>query len=256
MSRHRGTVSGDATYADIEALPEHVVGEILNGELAVSPRPRLRHALAGSVLGAVVMGPFQLGTGGPGGWIILFEPELHFGKHVLVPDLAAWRRERLPELPDEAFLTLAPDWVCEILSPSTARHDRIRKLAIYAREGVRHAWLVDPDAQSLEVYELRDGLWSLIGAHEGEEVVRAMPFDAIELPLNVLLRIIADACAALHAAHELPRSRRVCGRVVSRHLRQLTVPRPEYWPTDRRHRPEQRPPARSLQARRLPPLRL
>lgn len=186
MSTRRGSSSGAATYADIEVLPEHVVGEIIDGELVVSPRPRLRHASSTSSLTSLIIGPFRFGVGGPGGWMILIEPELHLGRHVLVPDLAGWRRERLPELPDEPFLTLVPDWVCEILSPSTARHDRIRKLAIYAQEGVRHAWLIDPDAQTLEVYELRDGLWSLIGAHEGDEIVRARPFEAIELPMALL----------------------------------------------------------------------
>ena len=185
MSRSR-PIDRPATYADIEALPPHVVGEILDGELVVAPRPRSTHARAGSSLGAILGGPFDLGSGGPGGWIILFEPELHLGQHVLVPDFAGWRRTRMPEMPDAAYFTLAPDWVCEILSPSSQRYDRGRKLDVYAAEGVEYVWLIDPDAQSLEAFVLREGLWARLGAWAGEETPRAQPFDAIELPMRYL----------------------------------------------------------------------
>ena len=129
-----------ATYEDVLNAPENKVAEILDGELFLSPRPAPRHAAAASSLGGRVGGPFDGGIGGPGGWWILDEPELHFGEHVLVPDLAGWRRERMPAIPDVAFFTLAPDWVCEVLSPSTARIDRGEKLPIYAR-GRRRARL-------------------------------------------------------------------------------------------------------------------
>jgi Uma2 family endonuclease len=131
-------------------------------------------------------GPFDRGRGGPGGWRILFEPELHLGRDVLVPDVAAWRRERLPQIPDEAFISLPPDWVCEELSPSTVALDRVRKLATYAREGVAHAWLVDPIARTLEVLKLDAPRWSIIATHEGRDVIRAEPFDATELDLTLL----------------------------------------------------------------------
>ena len=143
-----------ATYADIEALPPHVTGEILYGVLHSHPRPAPRHSMAASVLGAEMIGPFQKGRGGPGGWIILDEPELHLGPHVVVPDIAGWRRERMPKLPETAYFETAPDWVCGVLSPSTARIDRTDKLAIYAADGVGHCWLVDPDARTLEVMAL------------------------------------------------------------------------------------------------------
>jgi Uma2 family endonuclease len=127
--------------------------------------------------------PFDRGRGGPGGCVILFEPEVHLGGDVLVPDLAGWRRERMPDLPDTAAFTLASDWVCEVLSPSTQSIDRVRKMNIYARERVSYAWLVDPSAQTLEVYQLSGERWMRSGSWEGKAAVRAEPFDAIELEL-------------------------------------------------------------------------
>jgi Uma2 family endonuclease len=175
-----------ATYEDLLRVPDHEVAEILDGELHVSPRPGSRHALAASRLGSELGGPFDRGRGGPGGWWILDEPELHFGEEVLVPDLAGWRRERLPEFPDTAAFTLAPDWVCEVASPSTERLDRAKKMPAYAREGVPHFWLVNPLARTLEVYRLAEGRWVLLGTHEGDARVRAEPFDAVELELGGL----------------------------------------------------------------------
>lgn len=176
-----------ATYADLEALPPHVVGELIAGELFVSPRPAIRHSMAASALGGELFGPFQRGRGGPGGWLILDEPELHFGEDVLVPDLAGWQRARVPpEALKAAAMTLAPDWLCEVLSPSTARLDRERKLDVYAREGVRHVWLLDPLARTLEVFRLEEGRYRLLGTHPGEATVRAEPFEALALQLRVL----------------------------------------------------------------------
>ncbi|MCC6750180.1 MAG: Uma2 family endonuclease [Deltaproteobacteria bacterium] len=172
-----------ATYADLEALPEHVVGEIIDGELVVSPRPAARHAQASSVLGSDLGTPFHRGRGGPGGWILLDEPELHFLADVLVPDLAGWRRERLPEVPDVAAFTLAPDWVCEVISPSTEGIDRTGKMRIYAREGVGHLWFVNPKPETLEVYRREAAGWLLVATNQGDVTVRAEPFDAIELEL-------------------------------------------------------------------------
>ena len=175
-----------ATYADLEKLPPEVVGQIIDGELIVSPRPAISHAQVSSLLGAELIGPFGRGRGGPGGWWILDEPELHFGPQVLVPDLAGWRKERLPALPDTAFMTLAPDWVCEVLSPSTASVDRVRKLHIYAREQVRHVWLIDPVERSLEVFRLDPPGWRLAGSYEGKDRARAEPFDLLALELGDL----------------------------------------------------------------------
>ena len=183
-----------ASYADLEAVPAGQVAELIRGALYVMPRPALRHARASSRLTMKLGGPFDLGEGGPGGWWILDEPELHFPDpteqgaiDALVPDLAGWRRARVPELPDAAYCTIAPDWICEVLSKSTEEHDREEKLPIYAREGVRHAWLVDPIAKTLEVYTLGpDGRWSEPIRHGGADVVRAVPFDAIGLDLSAL----------------------------------------------------------------------
>lgn len=170
-----------ATYEDLLRLPEHVVGEIVDGELYASPRPAARHAFAGSSIGADLGSTFGRRRGGRGGWWLLYEPELHLGPDVLVPDYAGWRRERMPQVPDVPAFTLAPDWICEILSPSTARLDRYRKLPVYARHGVGHAWIVDPALRSLEVYRLHGEHWLLVATHEGDAPLRAEPFDEVEL---------------------------------------------------------------------------
>lgn len=177
-----------ASYADIEALPSHVVGEILFGALHVFPRPRLRHARAATRLGARLGPPFDEALGGPGGWIFLDEPELHLHDDVIVPDLAAWRREHLPELPDASFLTVAPDWVCEVLSPGTRALDLTDKRAIYLRERVGHLWYVDPslDARTLEVQRWSDRGYVIISSYRADASVRAEPFEAIELSLSAL----------------------------------------------------------------------
>ena len=183
-----------ATYADVEAVPPNKVAELIEGRLYTFPRPASPHARASSRLGIKLGGPFDLGDRGPGGWIILDEPELHFPHPTLpgeieslVPDLAGWRRERMPVMPKVAAFTLVPDWICEVLSPSTEVHDREVKMPIYAREGVRHAWLIDPIAKTLEVYTLgADRRWSEPTISGDLDVVRAVPFDAIGLDLSAL----------------------------------------------------------------------
>ncbi len=175
-----------ATYQDVLDAPEHMVAEIIHGALELHPRPASRHARAHSVLLGEIGSPFDRGRGGPGGWWILTEPELHRGEDVLVPDLAGWRRERMPTYPDAPWFDLAPDWACEVLSPSTRRLDLTDTRAIYAREGVSHLWLVDPLARTLEVFGLRDGAWVLLGALKDDEGVRLPPFDALEWPLGAL----------------------------------------------------------------------
>jgi Uma2 family endonuclease len=175
-----------ATYADLEAVPPHRVAELVDGELYVSPRPDWPHASAKGALFGELHGPFNRGRGGPGGWVLLPEPELHLGEDVLVPDLAGWRRERMPKLPRVVGFTLAPDWVCEVLSPSTAVLDREKKMKVYAREGVRHLWLVDPLRQELEVYEFAGNRWALLGTHTGQERIHAEPFTSLLLELGEL----------------------------------------------------------------------
>ena len=178
--------AGRATYRDVLEAPRHMVAEIVAGALHLQPRPAGRHTLAGSSLGVAIGSPFQWGRGGPGGWWILDEPELHFGEDILVPDLAGWRRERMPTVPDEAWFTLAPDWVCEILSPSTRKFDLEEKRPIYARQGIGHLWLVDPSARTLEAFALHEGAWSPTGSASDAEPVSFPPFDAITFPLDAL----------------------------------------------------------------------
>lgn len=180
-------VARPARYEDVLRVPEQHVAEILDGELVVSPRPAPRHALAASRLTGDLSGPFDRGRGGPGGWWILAEPELHLGLDVVVPDLAGWRRERLPRLPDTAAFQLAPDWACEIVSPSSEGRDRIQKMSLYAREQVAHVWLLSPTARTLEVYRCEPGpRWSRVAAFTGHEPARVPPFEALELELGAL----------------------------------------------------------------------
>ena len=188
-SPERNAPSVEAAF---QAAPEELVAEILDGELFLHPRPARPHANVASSLGILIGGPFRFGKGGPGGWIILDEPELHFGPRPdkLVPDLAGWTRARLPlavggaEAP--AHYDLAPDWVCEVLSERTRRIDQGAKMRIYAREGVRHLWHVDPLAGTLEVFRLVQGQWRLVESFSGQGRVRAEPFAAIELDLALL----------------------------------------------------------------------
>jgi Uma2 family endonuclease len=167
-----GPVRTRATYQDVLDAPPTLVAEVLNGELHTHPRPGGPHAEAASVLGMDIGGAFHRGRGGPGGWIILDEPELHLDADILVPDLAGWRRERLAAVPQAAFIELAPDWVCEVLSKSTALIDRQRKLPIYARERVEHLWLLDPIARTIEVFRLDGPGYRFAGAHGEHELAR------------------------------------------------------------------------------------
>ena len=175
-----------ATYQDVLDAPAHRVAEIVDGTLHTQPRPAMPHALASSRLGGELTGPFDRGRGGPGGWWIIDEPELHFGEDVLVPDLAGWRRAGMPDYPESAYVTLAPDWACEVLSPSTRKLDLHGKRPIYAREGVGHLWLVDPADRTLEAFELREGHWMLIATAKDADPVCIRPFDAITFSLGDL----------------------------------------------------------------------
>lgn len=177
-----------AAYEDLFDLPENIIGQIIHGQLITQPRPAPKHSLASSSLGDELVSPFQKGRGGPGGWWILDEPELHLGPHILVPDLAGWRRERMPELPETAYFTLPPDWICEVLSPGTARVDRAEKMPIYAAQSVPFLWLIDPTLRTLEVFALCEGRWLLEHIYQDDEEVRAVPFDAIAFVLAGLWR--------------------------------------------------------------------
>ncbi len=189
MSTHKKV----ATYQDVLDAPDGLVAELIAGELHLSPRPATPHALATSALGEELGPPFKRGRGGPGGWIIVHEPELHLGPNVLVPDLAGWRRERLPALPDAPFVTTLPDWVCEVLSPHNARLDRTVKLPLYASLGLPHLWLVDPVARTLDAFRNHGGQWLLLASFVDDARVRAEPFEVFELDLSLLWADVARA---------------------------------------------------------------
>ncbi len=174
-----------ATYADIESLPKHMVGEIVRGALHANPRPAGPHAVTASALGEELGPPFRRGRGGPGGWVILDEPELHLAEEIVVPDLAGWRRERHVDF-EAAHFVDAPDWLCEVLSKSTEALDRTEKMPLYATHHVLHVWLANPIVKTLEVYRLDGSTYRRVAAFAGDAMVRAEPFDAVELDLSAL----------------------------------------------------------------------
>lgn len=186
MSLQTATIRRPATYQDVLDAPPGMVAELIRGALHLQPRPRPRHSRAASALGVKLGGPFDLDTDGPGGWVILDEPELHLGADVVVPDLAGWRRARLPRLPEEVGITVAPDWVCEVLSPSTRTYDLTEKREVYAEQGVGWLWFVDPLARTFEAFALREGAWVLIAALHDDAEVRVAPFDAVGFALGAL----------------------------------------------------------------------
>jgi Uma2 family endonuclease len=167
-------------------LSDDVVGEIIAGELHVSPRPAPKHSRASTKLSGVLDGPFDSGKGGPGGWTLLFEPEIHINSNIFVPDIGGWRRERLSKAPEEPFISIAPDWICEVLSPSTTTFDRSKKMPLYAELGLSHFWLVDPIHKTLEIYVNDHMNWKLLKTYANDDKVRAAPFDALEFDLSIL----------------------------------------------------------------------
>ena len=176
-----------ATYKDLFDLPDNVVGEILGGELVTHPRPSPKHALAASMVGAELIREFgSRRSGSSGGWWILDEPECHLNDEIIVPDIAGWRRTSMPELPDTAWFSVRPDWVCEIISPSTAKYDRGIKREIYEREGLPHYWIVDPIAKTVEVFAMSGGVWSQVDLVSDDEVVNLVPFESMPFDLAAL----------------------------------------------------------------------
>ena len=175
-----------ATYQDVLDAPPDMVAEVVDGTLHIFDRPAVPHARAGSKLLRYIGAPFDDGRGGPGGWWILYEPQIHLGEDIVVPDIAGWRRERMPVYPDTAYFTLAPDWVCEVLSPSTRKLDLGGKSAVYAQAGVEYIWFVDPIARSLEAKVLRGGKWVAIATLHDDATVSLPPFEAISFNLGDL----------------------------------------------------------------------
>ena len=175
-----------ATYEDLKKVPQDRVAQLIAGDLHVLPRPSGAHANLITQLATDLVGPFQKGRGGPGGWVFLFEPELHLGADVVVPDVAGWRSERSPLdlVARQPFFTLSPDWVCEGLSDSTRSLDRVAKLGVYQRERVGWLWFADPVARTLEAFALRDGSYVLLGSWAAGSKARVPPFEALEYTLD------------------------------------------------------------------------
>ena len=189
----------NATYQDVLDAPETVIAEIISGELRLSPRPGGAATAVASSLCHELGPPFQRGRGGPGGWLIFFEPELYIGDEIVVPDVAGWRRERLAVAPAGAFFAVPPAWICEVLSRSTERMDRREKMPLYASFGVPYAWIIHPRRRTLEAYRLENGAWRAAGVYQEPERARIEPFGAIELELALLW---ADAPPPSRASEE------------------------------------------------------
>lgn len=175
-----------ATYNDLYNVPDNMTGEIIDGELHAMPRPSPKHAKVISDLGVIIGGPYRFGRGGPGGWIILYEPELQLGEHTLVPDLAGWKKERFPSSVTTNWIGVSPDWICEVLSPSTIRLDKTKKMPIYAKHNVNYLWLIHPIDKTLDVFKLVSGGWHLLNAFVENDIVKAEPFQEIEINLGEL----------------------------------------------------------------------
>lgn len=172
-----------ATYEDLHSVPGNMIGEIINGELVVTARPAPMHMNVASILGGEIMPPYRFGRGGPGGWIILDETEIMLGEDLLAPDIAGWRKERFPGWPKENWISIPPDWICEILSPTTASKDRVKKMRTYAMYEVGYAWIIDPREQTLEIFKLKFGEWVRLDAFAENDKMRAEPFLEIEINL-------------------------------------------------------------------------
>ncbi len=173
------------TYEDLHAIPENMLGEIINGKLVVTPRPGRKHGYVATTLIEQVGPAYHGGRGGPGGWIFIVEPEIILGKHIMVPDVAGWKSGRFPREEETNPISAVPDWVCEILSsPKGELCDRSEKMPIYARYGIPHAWLINPTIQSLEAYRLEHGRWSTLGVFGERQRAPIEPFAEIELDLG------------------------------------------------------------------------
>lgn len=176
-----------ATYDDLFSIPDNMTGEIIAGELIVTPRPSRKHGFCVTALGTAITGPYQFGQGGgPGGWVIIIEPEIGLGENIVVPDLAGWKRARFPFQEESNWITVVPNWIGEILSPSTLRNDKVKKMPLYAQYGVEHIWLVDPSAMTLDAFRLESGRWLLLGSYADHDQVRVEPFPELPISLDKL----------------------------------------------------------------------
>ncbi|HEX3763053.1 MAG TPA: Uma2 family endonuclease [Kofleriaceae bacterium] len=172
------------TLADLDALPPGIVGEIIDGVLYTMTKPRMRHQRTTRLIGGTIGAPFDDERDGPDGWWIVTEPGIELpNTPEISPDVAGWRRTRMPEMPNDEPIRMVPDWVCEILSKSTRRHDLLVKMPYYARVGVAYAWIMDLEARVLTAQRLESGRWVTIGTYSDETEARLEPFDVV--PLDV-----------------------------------------------------------------------
>ncbi len=177
-----------AVYEDLFSIPEEMTAEIISGELVITPRPSRKHTSASSSLGFLIGPAYQLGRGGPGGWVIILEPEIGLEGDILVPDLAGWKMERYPGDEPHNWISVVPDWVCEVISPNTLKRDRMLKMSIYAQNGVPYSWLIDPTMKTLDVFRLEGGEWVVAGLYAEDAAVRAEPFSEITINLSDIWR--------------------------------------------------------------------
>jgi Uma2 family endonuclease len=182
----RDTAEKVVTYEDLYSIPENSIGEIIDGELLVTPRPSPRHMNVVTALSEEIGPPYRRGRGGPGGWIFLSETEIRLGEDIVVPDLAGWRKERFPKELEYNWIAVPPDWICEVLSPGTFRHDKVKKMPLYALHGVGHIWLIDPNAMTMDAFRLESSRWSLLASFCENDKVRVEPFQEIEISLGDL----------------------------------------------------------------------
>lgn len=174
-----------ATWEDLDALAEGERGEIVGGQLVLLPRPSGEHGETTTDMVAQLGPAFRFGRGGPGGWVFIHEPAVAFQDQIRIPDVAGWKRERYAR-PEKGPYAVVPDWVCEVLSPSNEKNDRVEKLPLYARSGVRHVWIADPLEFTLEVYRLDGEQYVVAGLYADDARARIEPFDAIELEVGLL----------------------------------------------------------------------
>ncbi|MBF0226618.1 MAG: Uma2 family endonuclease [Desulfobacterales bacterium] len=186
------TINKTANYEDLYKIPENMIGQIINGELITMPRPSLRHSNVVSSIGFEIGPPYKFGRGGPGGWIILDEPEIKLGENIFVPDIAGWEKKRLPKFPKTNYISVPPDWICEVLSPCTEKTDRAMKMPIYAQFGISYFWIINPIEKILEVLKLSDNKWFILAIYAENDKVRAEPFQEIEIDLQNLWIEVED----------------------------------------------------------------
>ncbi len=177
-----------ATAADLARLPPDMRAEIINGEIVQKANPSAEHADAQGGALAHLRGQYHHRSGGdkPGGWWILPEVEIELAPHeVYRPDIAGWRRDCMPERPGMPVKS-RPNWICEVLSPSDASNDLVKKLRVYHQSHVAHYWIIDPQNETLTVLRWTpEGYLAALTAGRTDRV-RAEPFETVELPVGVL----------------------------------------------------------------------